>query len=111
MTIDERLATYGTLMPGRRNHHQLAGLEGRWLSGTVRGTLVQRGWGAELGYPALKPSADGSAVEVQVFLSPDLPQHWDRLDAFEGDEYRRVPIRVETGEGPVEAWIYVDASA
>jgi gamma-glutamylcyclotransferase (GGCT)/AIG2-like uncharacterized protein YtfP len=109
MTIDERLATYGTLMPGRRNHHQLAGLRGRWVAGTVRGRLVQRGWGADLGYPALAPAADGDEIAVQLFLSPDLPQHWDRLDAFEGDEYRRVGIVVDTGEGLVEAWIYVDA--
>lgn len=28
MTTDHRLATYGTLAPGRVNHHQLAGLAG-----------------------------------------------------------------------------------
>ena len=49
----ERLATYGTLAPGRPNHHQLDGLEGRWLKGHVNGMLVEAGWGASLGYPAL----------------------------------------------------------
>jgi len=48
-----RLATYGSLAPGRRNHHQLDGLAGRWFRGYVRGTLVDAGWGAGLGYPAL----------------------------------------------------------
>jgi hypothetical protein len=41
-----RLTTYGSLAPGRPNHHQLDGLEGRWSRGHVRGTLVDAGWGA-----------------------------------------------------------------
>jgi hypothetical protein len=46
-----RLATYGTLAPGRRNHGQLNELPGRWLVGQVRGSLAEAGWGATLGYP------------------------------------------------------------
>lgn len=111
MTIDHRLATYGTLAPGRRNHHQLEGLAGRWIEGTVTGRLVERGWGADLGYPALIPGDEGDEIAVHVFLSPDLPAHWARLDEFEGAEYRRAPIVVHTSEGPIEAWIYVDAEA
>ena len=109
MTVDHRLATYGTLAPGRPNHHQLADLQGRWLTGMVRGALVNRGWGADLGYPALIPSAEGDEIEIHLFLSPDLPEHWDRLDAFEGNAYRRARIVVETEEGQLEAWIYLDA--
>lgn len=109
MSIDQRLATYGTLAPGRPNHHHLADLEGRWLIGKVRGNLVPRGWGAALGYPALVPAEDGDEIEVHLFLSPDLPDHWERLDAFEGAEYRRTRIEVQTPEGPLEAWIYLDA--
>lgn len=109
MNIDNHLATYGTLAPGRPNHHKLAGLEGRWLVGEVRGKLVRRGWGAALGYPALILADDGDAIQVHLFLSPDLPQHWDRLDAFEGPEYRRASVQVQTPEGFLEAWIYLDA--
>ncbi|NRA28809.1 MAG: gamma-glutamylcyclotransferase [Parvularculaceae bacterium] len=109
MSIDHRLATYGTLAPGRPNHHQLADLAGQWSTGTVRGTLVERGWGAEMGYPAMIPSADGDAIDVHLFESVDLPQHWDRLDEFEGAEYQRTKINVETPAGAVEAWIYLDA--
>ncbi|WP_343611504.1 gamma-glutamylcyclotransferase family protein [Novosphingobium sp.] len=109
MSIDERLATYGTLAPGRVNHHHLADLKGRWIPGSVTGHLVQRGWGATLGYPALIPAPDGTEVEVHLFLSPDLPHHWSRLDAFEGAEYRRARIDVLTPEGVMEAWIYLDA--
>lgn len=104
---DTRLATYGTLAPGRPNHGQLAGLSGRWLEGRVRGSLVQEGWGAELGYPGLILDAGGPRVEVDVFESSALPHHWHRLDAFEGPGYRRVATDVSTAEGVLPASIYV----
>ena len=103
----ERLATYGTLAPGRPNEGQLAGLEGRWCHGVVRGTLIQSGWGADLGYPALVLDPAGPEVAVQVFESPTLPQHWERLDAFEGPGYERVLTSVSTPAGTVAASIYV----
>ena len=106
MPIDHRLATYGTLAPGRVNHHQLAALRGTWRTDTVRGTLIPTGWGGDLGHPALIPNDAGEVVKVHLFESPDLPHHWPRLDDFEGDGYRRVPIHVTTPEGPIEAWIY-----
>jgi gamma-glutamylcyclotransferase (GGCT)/AIG2-like uncharacterized protein YtfP len=109
--IDQRLAVYGTLAPGRSNHGQLAGLRGGWRSGLVRGRLAPEGWGAALGYPALAPDPDGPDVEVQLFESPDLPAHWERLDAFEGEGYRRVAIMVVTPEGETRAWIYASASS
>jgi gamma-glutamylcyclotransferase (GGCT)/AIG2-like uncharacterized protein YtfP len=104
---DTRLATYGTLAPGRPNHDQLTGLSGRWLVGHVRGTLAQAGWGAELGYPGLILDAHGPLVEVDVFESSALPQHWHRLDEFEGPGYRRVAIEVTTADGALAASIYV----
>jgi gamma-glutamylcyclotransferase (GGCT)/AIG2-like uncharacterized protein YtfP len=102
-----RLASYGSLAPGQRNHHQLAGLKGTWAPGTVRGRLHDAGWGARMGYPALVLDPNGSAVAVQIFTSTDLPDHWDRLDAFEGAGYRRVVVSVLTRAGAVEASIYV----
>jgi gamma-glutamylcyclotransferase (GGCT)/AIG2-like uncharacterized protein YtfP len=103
---DRRLATYGSLAPGRSNHHQLAALDGRWLEGQVRGRLVDAGWGAALGYPALVLDPDGVDVPVHVFESDDLPQHWARLDEHEGSDYRRVVVTVRTPEGDLEASIY-----
>jgi gamma-glutamylcyclotransferase (GGCT)/AIG2-like uncharacterized protein YtfP len=108
---DTRLATYGTLSPGQRNHHQLAGLEGRWRRGTVRGRLGAAGWAAPLGYPALVLDPVGPLVDVHLFESSDLPDHWSRLDEFEGAEYRRVVTQVSTSDGDVPAWIYVLAAA
>jgi gamma-glutamylcyclotransferase (GGCT)/AIG2-like uncharacterized protein YtfP len=102
-----RLATYGSLAPGRPNHHQLDGLKGRWSRGHVHGRLVDAGWGAGLGYPALVLDSDAVAVEVDVFESADLPAHWSRLDDFEGPGYRRVATTVSTTTGELDAFIYV----
>lgn len=102
-----RLATYGTLAPGRVNHHQLSELGGSWSNGTVRGKLLAKGWGSDLGYPGLVIDPDGDLIDVFVFQSDKLPEHWSRLDAFEGDGYRRVSVAVQTTEGELEAEIYV----
>jgi gamma-glutamylcyclotransferase (GGCT)/AIG2-like uncharacterized protein YtfP len=77
----------------------------------VRGTLVQDGWGIEFGYPGLILDPDGPSIEVEVFESPALSDHWDRLDAFEGPGYRRVAVEVSTTEGVLPASIYVLASS
>jgi gamma-glutamylcyclotransferase (GGCT)/AIG2-like uncharacterized protein YtfP len=102
-----RLATYGTLAPGRSNHHQLDGLHGRWLEGHVHGKLVHAGWGASFGYPALILDAHGARIDVSIFESVDLPAHWSRLDEFEGSGYQRVVTTVRTSAGEVKASIYV----
>jgi gamma-glutamylcyclotransferase (GGCT)/AIG2-like uncharacterized protein YtfP len=109
MSIDHRLAVYGTLAPGRENHHQMAGMAGTWRPGSVRGHLVPEGWGAALGYPALMLDPAGPLVPVQLFESADLPAHWPRLDDFEGPGYRRTPVTVALDDGPIEAWIYAAA--
>ena len=102
-----RLAVYGSLAPGRPNHDLLNGLSGRWIEGTVRGRLLQEGWGAEIGYPGIVLDLDGPTVGVQLFESSDLPDHWTRLDAFEGSGYRRTVTAVSTAAGDLLASIYV----
>lgn len=111
MRPESRLATYGTLAPGRVNHHQLEGLDGKWTNGTVRGRLLQSGWGAAMGFPGLELDDEGSKIDVFLFESSDLPTHWERLDVFEGDGYRRVTVKVLTLDGELEAFIYVLAQA
>jgi gamma-glutamylcyclotransferase (GGCT)/AIG2-like uncharacterized protein YtfP len=108
---ETRLATYGTLAPGRKNYGQLSDLPGRWLVGHVRGSLVQAGWGAKLGYPGMILDLDGAPIEVCVFESQVLVDHWQRLDSFEGPGYRRVAVDVLTDEGLLPASIYVLADA
>jgi len=107
---DTRLATYGSLSPGRVNHHQLAALRGTWQRGTVRGRRFDAGWGAALGFPGLILDPSSPPVEVDLFESPDLPDHWSRLDEFEGPGYRRVVAQVRTAEGELSACIYVLAT-
>jgi gamma-glutamylcyclotransferase (GGCT)/AIG2-like uncharacterized protein YtfP len=75
----------------------------------VRGVLVEEGWGATLGFPALTFDPAGPPVAVWVFESSALPEHWERLDAFEGDGYRRVVVDVATASGVIAASIYVAA--
>ena len=101
------LATYGTLAPGRVNNHQLAELKGVWHQGSVRGRLIESGWGAELGYPGLILDPSGPAIDVFIFESLDLPDHWPRLDEFEGVGYQRAVTQVSTSEGDLPASIYV----
>ena len=104
---DTKLAVYGTLAPGRVNHHQISALSGNWQPGTVKGKLFSSGWGAALGFPGLILDPLGASVKVDLFESTELPEHWARLDEFEGSGYRRVVTTVSTEEGERSAWIYV----
>ncbi|MGZ3401887.1 MAG: gamma-glutamylcyclotransferase family protein [Phenylobacterium sp.] len=106
MSAERRLAAYGSLAPGKSNHHQLAGMAGDWRPGAVRGWLRDSGWGSGQGFPGFVPDPNGPEVAVQVFISDDLPAHWARLDRFESADYRRVRIAVATPDGDVEAYIY-----
>lgn len=102
-----RLFVYGTLKPGEPNAHELDGLKGDWRTAHVRGRLYPSGWGAAMGYPGVILDEDGDRVAGMLFTSADLPEHWGRLDAFEGEGYERVMTRVtlEDGEG-TDAYIY-----
>ncbi|MEK9722945.1 MAG: gamma-glutamylcyclotransferase [Rhodospirillaceae bacterium] len=106
LTAAHRLVAYGTLRPGQSNHDQLAGLNGVWVPGTVRGRVTEAVWQGNEGYPGIILDPDGGAVAVEVFESADLPNHWPRLDAFEGPGYRRTLVAVSTSEGEIEGSIY-----
>ena len=93
------LAVYGTLAPGKPNHHVVEPLGGEWTDGVVEGDLFPVGWGATLGYPAFRPRAGGDAVAVRVLRSPALEGAWPALDRFEGPGYRRILVPVHTS-GP-----------
>ncbi len=102
----ERLAVYGTLRPGRANHHHVSQIPGRWLTGVVRGHLVQAGWGAGMGFPGITLDPTAPQVAVDIVESAELHEHWQRLDAFEGPGYVRTRVAVSTHEGAMQAWIY-----
>ncbi len=103
------LFVYGTLAPGRSSEHVLAHLEGRWTPAVVRGDLLDRGWGAEHGYPSLALRADGPEVAGFVLDADGLDGFWGDLDAFEGEGYERVlaPVTLASAD-MVQAWLYVD---
>jgi gamma-glutamylcyclotransferase (GGCT)/AIG2-like uncharacterized protein YtfP len=88
------LAVYGTLAPGRPNHHVVAPLGGEWTDGLIEGDLLPLGWGADLGYPGFRPRAGGDAIAVQVLTAPLLATAWPDLDRFEGPGYRRILVPV-----------------
>ncbi|MGW3945101.1 4a-hydroxytetrahydrobiopterin dehydratase [Micrococcus endophyticus] len=110
------LAAYGTLAPGRSNARVMDGVRGTWAPGTVRGVLHASGVGAATGYPGVvlatpaateHPAAQIADVPAQLLVSVDLPDHWDRLDAFEGAGYRRVPAVVALDDDAVRpAYLY-----
>ena len=104
----ERLFVYGSLQPGGPNETVLGDIGGEWAPATVRGRLVNGGWGAEIGFPGLVLDDDGGIVSGYVFSSAALAEHWESLDRFEGDEYLRVTseITFENGDS-AEASIYV----
>jgi gamma-glutamylcyclotransferase (GGCT)/AIG2-like uncharacterized protein YtfP len=105
---NERLFVYGTLAPGQPNAHVLADVPGTCDEASVRGRLVQHGWGADMGYPALELSDEGNRVDGFVFTSQVLAEHWQRLDEFEGDAYERVVTQVRSNAGRhVRAHLYV----
>ena len=104
-----RLAVYGSLAPGRSNHHMLAHLRGTWHPVTAHGILKDQGWAAGTGFPAFTWDPAGPPVAMQVFESPDLPAHWPTLDEFEGEDYPRMLIPVIRGGGVEVANVYAAA--
>ena len=104
----QRLFVYGSLQPGGPNEHVLSGVDGRWQRASVRGRLVQEGWGADLGYPGLVLDDAADAVPGSVLSSEELTAKWPDLDDFEGEGYERVSARVQTESGEtVTAQLYV----
>jgi gamma-glutamylcyclotransferase (GGCT)/AIG2-like uncharacterized protein YtfP len=96
----QRLAVYGSLAPGKKNHNVIAGMEGRWRNAVLRGSLLNEGWGAGEGFPGFLWDGTSTPVAALVFSSAELPHYWLRLDEFEGEEYQRIlaPAEIESGE-------------
>ena len=106
--MTQRLFVYGTLCPGRPNEHVLTAIGGTWEEASVKGYLKQLGWGSEMGCPGIVLDDAGDEIKGFIFSSDQLEDHWDELDDFEGEEYQRVLITVQTKQQQVvEAYIYV----
>ena len=102
-----RLITYGTLSPGQINNHHLDAVSGKWTEGTVKGRLLDEGWGAGLGFPGMVLDDSADYIDVFVLESVTLDEHWYRIDNFEGEGYTRVLTKVNTKDGQLDAYIYV----
>ncbi len=103
----DRLFIYGSLQPGGPNEHVLAAISGKWAPAVIKGNLVERGWGASMGYPGLVVDETGNHVHGHVLSSLNLGAMWDYLDEFEGEEYERIVSSVTLLSGErVQAHVY-----
>lgn len=103
-----RLAVYGTLAPGESNNHVLEShITGRWSKAWVHGEVRPHTWGEYQGYPGFVVDSKLPEVPIQLFESDQLSDHWERLDHFEGEGYRRVEVDAKLDSGEmVKAFIY-----
>ena len=104
----EAVFVYGTLKRGERNHPLVRPYLHRVLPGFVEGFRLYhlpQGPHRPYAYPGMAPG-EGRVVGEALFLAHETLPLLDELED-EGEEYRRVRVRVETGEGPLEAWAYL----
>jgi gamma-glutamylcyclotransferase (GGCT)/AIG2-like uncharacterized protein YtfP len=100
-SVSRKLIVYGSLAPGGPNHGLLSRLDGEWKKGWVTGELMERGWGAAMGYPALRWCPEGGHIDAFLLVSDELPGFWKRLDQFEGLEYSRIWAPFWTPDGEI----------
>jgi hypothetical protein len=77
----------------------------------VEGELQEVGWGAQLGFPAIRWQPGGPRVAAHLLRSAALRDHWTELDRFEGAGYSRVlvPFHSEQGSRTI-GYLYAAAS-
>lgn len=104
----QRLFVYGTLAPGKPNAHVLEEIGGSWQSASVIGRLYQEGWGSQMGYPGMVLDETGEAINGFLFSSDNLADHWESLDEFEGEDYKRISTMAKLSDGSnAETFVYV----
>lgn len=91
---------YGTLRRRGSNHREMAGAI-FLCEATVIGNLYQIAW-----YPGAILQAESTQVIVGEIFRVSA-SHMPQLDAYEGEEYRRVRVKAHTAEGETfDAWIW-----
>ena len=104
----QKLFVYGTLGPNKPNQHIMEEIGGEWTHATIKGRLVEEGWGAEMGCPGLILDDKGDEIHGHIFSSPRLQDKWQYLDGFEGDGYERVLASVRLEVGLItQAYVYI----
>jgi gamma-glutamylcyclotransferase (GGCT)/AIG2-like uncharacterized protein YtfP len=111
------LFVFGTLRRGECNHHYLAESFERWLPATLHDFKRSL---ATHGFPGIVPSPGDTVAGEVFFILPALfAETLERCDILEdiplgqlvGPYYRRAQVAVETAEGKLTAWAYVDPHA
>ena len=101
------LFVYGTLMTGEPAHRMLAAVVVRSVAARLPGAVLH-----DLGaYPAAVAGAGDVHGEVHWLDREHFAAVVARLDAYEGDEYRRVicPVWPDDAAATVDAWVYLAA--
>lgn len=103
------LFVYGTLRHGKCNHHYLHGKYVRRMAATLTGFHRV--------HPIMVVKRPSGSVEGELyFIRPDIyrvvMQACDRLEELYpgetvGPDYRRLRLPVETADGMIDAWAYV----
>jgi len=87
-----KLAVYGTLSPGEVNASVLGSIDGSWHKAEVEGIRFLLAQGMDIGFPGFHWIPGGPTLAVHLLVAPDLPNHWSRLDRFEGPDYCRILV-------------------
>lgn len=90
---ENKLIIYGTLAPGKPNHHKISHIKGEWKPAILKGGKLEiKGWGADLGFNGFVPVSENEQTDIPcyVLFSDDLCKNWDFLDEFEGSGYKRI---------------------
>jgi len=99
---EDRLFVYGTLRSHQPAHNLLGPNVRRLDAAITSGTL----WALPAGYPGFLQGI--GTVHGEVVWLNDIATTFDRLDAYEGNEYARVTCAAVLSSGqPTSAWIYV----
>ena len=91
-----KLVAYGSIRPDGANYRILEGIVGKWTPCQVRGHVRENE-----GLILFQWDPAGAIIDAMFLESPSLQDCWGRLDAFEGEWYRRtlVPVRVSDRDG------------
>jgi gamma-glutamylcyclotransferase (GGCT)/AIG2-like uncharacterized protein YtfP len=100
---ERSLIVYGTLAPDAPNHSVVEHIKGSWKRGIVKGSLENKGWGADLGYDGFMHTSikEQKEIEVVVLFSDELVANWQMLDDFEGSGYKRTLAKYELTNGQI----------
>ena len=106
--MNESLFIYGTLMPNAPHEQILENIYGKFIRASVKGFLKDQGWSASMGYPGITIDSKGDTIHGYIFYSNNLINHWEKLDEFEGKEFKRINTTIQRYDDIEEkSYIYV----